>query len=241
MSCERFDAALRDGALGATMGPDVESHVAECPRCRARFADYQRAIVQLDTDLQAALSVEPSLAFQAQIRRRIGDAHRSARLPREWIAAAAAAAAVVVVIAIMGGQSSRRAQDSQVGGTMAAVPRPAEPVQHDPRQVPDGVSSATAQAHRPPTAFRAVRARVNRPRPEVLVPRSRAEDLQRFLTSVKDGRFHLPADVDLPAAIGFGDGNVPPLLIRPIPVAPLELRETPVQAISDLDKGADRD
>ena len=75
----------------------------------------------------------------------------------------------------------------------------------------------------------------------VLVPRARVEDLQRFLTSVNDGLFHLPAGVDLPAAIGFGDGDVQPLLISPIPVAPVEVQQTPVQAIRDVDKGADRD
>lgn len=238
MSCERFDGALRDGALGATMAPDVESHVTECPRCRARFGEYQRKIVQLDTDLQAALSVEPSLAFQAHIRRRIGDAYSSARLPLERIAVAAAGATLVVVIAVLVGHHSRRAQESHFGGNMAAVTRPAEPVQDDPQH---GISSAKTHATRPLAAIPVVRARVNRSDPEVLVPRARVADLRRFLRAVKDGRFRLPADVDLPAAVGFGDVNVRPAVIEPIPVGPLELRETPVQVISALDKGADRD
>jgi len=134
-------AAFHDGALPADQRKEVETHVRQCPQCRATLDSW----TALDESLKALPEPDPlAHSLKADIVRRIEirsvpvDADlvpRPRRIPvRAWVAVAAAAA-VIVTAALLLRDRGGPGQVQQPAESPAIVhtprPEPVQPPGHD--------------------------------------------------------------------------------------------------------------
>ena len=97
MTCDVFDDAVTDLALGHLSEPErsaLLAHAARCARCAAELAD---AVAVTDGLLELAPEVEPPVGFEQRVvAPPAGGSRRRRRSP--WLVAAAAAAVVAVYL-----------------------------------------------------------------------------------------------------------------------------------------------
>jgi len=77
MDCKRYEAALREHALGEAPSPALEAHLASCEACRETLAVGQGLRAAIDTTLDRLRQVEPSPAFLARARTAALDASQA--------------------------------------------------------------------------------------------------------------------------------------------------------------------
>ncbi len=101
---EEWMSLALDGRLSAQEHAALESHLAACDECRARWAAFQ----QVDHLLTRAAQVSPAPGFSARVAARLAheQAHRRARAPQmpvEWriIAGIGAVSAGVMAIVLL--------------------------------------------------------------------------------------------------------------------------------------------
>ena len=131
MSCQRYADAIVDHACGAELGPDAAAHLTVCRECRQRLDEQRRLVNGMDAELQAALAIEPSPRFTADVLARV---ERRSQGSRRWVwwttpAVAAAVLALVGVVLINEGQRripvhhAKRVRSGRVyGGTTTNIP-----------------------------------------------------------------------------------------------------------------------
>lgn len=95
MNCERIETQLiayLDGKATAGERRDVEAHLAECAACRARAEEFRGVWTLLDE----APAMEPSLGFDARVRRAV--AAEPSPAPFAWLVPSLRAASAVAVL-----------------------------------------------------------------------------------------------------------------------------------------------
>jgi hypothetical protein len=173
MSCEHFHSTLTDVALGASVPPQFQSHLAVCASCRTALARERSVLEGIDREIQDLMSATPSAAMAARIRQRLEDT--AAARPRPLIAWLLPATAVVGLL-LIGFLFVRRASiDRPDTPTQSAVeatnvaPAPYEELQ---RPYP------TAAPRRPVSV--ASRRPLRPVEPEVLIPQEDQIALARY-------------------------------------------------------------
>jgi len=101
MSCDRYEAILKEIALGAPATPEVDAHLDECVRCRDWLADERRLLAAVQWTLEGPLDAKPSEDFLGQVRKRLAreQMDRSWEWPT-WMPAVAASIAIALGVAI---------------------------------------------------------------------------------------------------------------------------------------------
>jgi predicted anti-sigma-YlaC factor YlaD len=232
MACERFDDALKAHAAGADVSHAVRSHLDACDRCRKYLARERRLVAAVASDLQNALRLEPSVEFQARIRRHVAGA-ASRRPEFGWrlafgAASLAAIALVAVVLVWRVGTGSRatvpvkstaNSHAPASGRGAAAAPAPVAQ-QVAPGPVTRGASvavhrSTSGGARAPKTA-----------EPEVLVPPDQQHAIARLFQMFRAGKLDdtslattgqdvFVAREQVIAPVIIDDLRVPPIIVAP--------------------------
>ncbi len=218
MDCKRYEAALREHALGEPLSPALEAHLAPCEVCRARLATEQRRRAAIDAVLDGVRQIEPSKAFLARARAAALDASRPS--PRfgefgrlAWNpAAAVTAVALAVALGVIVARDRRLPEPARP--TLASSPGGLPPVPEPP-----ATTLSRPPAAWPPGAPRSVRP--SEDRLAVLVPPGQEEALVRLAALVATGTVAPPASlVDPPdptrPLAPPAELSLPPLAIEPL-------------------------
>lgn len=218
MSCDDYQPALTDVALGAPMPKALEAHVAHCGRCGGFLAADRRLLDSIAAEVQAVSGVAPSIGFEDRARKRVRDG--SSRGWRFWLLPGAAAAAVLIVLL----RATVNAPPGPPPGTGRA------PVQQTPsadvvpppsavsRSVPLDGAPGVVRPRRRPAARRAG--------PEVLIAAEPRAALGRYVESLRRWR------VGAAAVLG---GDIEAVRSSSIEVAPVELASIDVSAAASKD------
>jgi hypothetical protein len=221
MSGDRFERRLADVAVGRPAGAELESHLADCARCRALLDGQRRLTGRIDRELSAALDVTPSAAFLSRARVSVLSARRAARPGSgRWLAAAA------VVTGVLAAGDLLRERDAGEAPPPRAA---AAPVRPDPQ------APARSPAERPvrvPAPRAVVTPRASRPtdvverrEPEVLVASNEAAALRGFYEArlrIEGGA--APREVTLqPGEPMIVATQLTDLVLGPIEIPPLSL------------------
>jgi hypothetical protein len=177
----------------------------------------------VDRELKAALSVSPSPDFEARVLQRV-EADRRSYWPAHYGWFAAAAASVVIVA---GAFYALTRTPSVVAPSPApqVVEQTAPPASAPPRALPPRYDAPAARQATTPPRVDTVRASRNAPRttaPEVIVPLNQMEAVHRLVHAVNEGRLELPAEPLRGPLAPPAKLDVAPLVIEPIPVAPVD-------------------
>lgn len=100
MSCHRYEAILKELALGVPTTPEVDAHLDECVRCRDWLADERRLLAAVQWTLEGPMDAKPSEDFLGQVRKRLA----RERMVRSWDWPAwmpAVAASVVIGLGVV--------------------------------------------------------------------------------------------------------------------------------------------
>jgi hypothetical protein len=225
MSCEHLHSTLTDVALGASVPPQLQSHLDACSACRAALEGERAVLAEIDREIQDLMSATPSPALASRVRHRLEDT--AAAHPRPLIAWLLPATAVVGLL-LIGFLLVRRAptdrRDTPAPSAVQAVettdvaPRP-----HEVLQQPH----PTTAPHRP---MRVASRRPVRPvEPEVLIPQEDRIALERYHERLRHRRvqWHLfragqPRHLDvLPAVATLDDSSLVQIVTRSIDTMPL--------------------
>lgn len=98
MTCDAFDDAVTDLALGHLSEPErsaLLAHASTCARCAAELADL---VAVTDGLLELAPEVEPPVGFEQRVVAPVASAGQRRRRRSPWLVAAAAAAVVAVYL-----------------------------------------------------------------------------------------------------------------------------------------------
>jgi len=219
MDCQRYEAALREHALGEPLSPALETHLASCEACREKLAVEQRLGTAIDTTLGRLRQVEPSPAFLARARTAARDG--SLASPRfGWLGRVAwSPILAVVVLALALGVIVAR-------GTLSPEPpRATLPSSAPPSARPTlPEPAASASLSRPPTVSAPDvprRARAPEDRLAVLVPPGQEEAIVRLASLVAAGAATPPASLVNPPdptqpLTPSVELSLPPLAIEPL-------------------------
>ena len=114
MNCKNIREVLPDAALAATVAPEVEAHLAECPEC-AHTLESLRATMNLLDEWKAP---EPSAYWDVRMQARLREEQQKAAVPRGWLywlrrPALSVAAALCLVLGIGSYQAVRVMQETQ--------------------------------------------------------------------------------------------------------------------------------
>ena len=60
MACQRFDAAIKEHAVGAPLTADAAAHLDVCPACRTTFDVERRVLATINQALDDVTSTTPS-------------------------------------------------------------------------------------------------------------------------------------------------------------------------------------
>ncbi len=154
MSCDRYTDAIVDHACGADLADDAAAHLRGCAACRRIFEEQRQVLQGLDSDLQAALAIEPSAWFEAQTLAGLERSPIRRRGTFWWIAVAAAAAVI-----ILGTLVAIRSGDPQPIDRQEAAGRPVAPPTTVVEHVPSSGAPAVATTNSAPVSSGAPRRR----------------------------------------------------------------------------------
>lgn len=177
----------------------------------------------VDRELKAALSVSPRPDFEARVLQRV-DADRSSRWPAHygWLAAAASLVIAAGVFYALNHTSAvvppAVPQVVERRAPIAVVPQPEAPVR------------TTTGAPRVETV-RVARRAPRTSEPEVLVPPDQMEAVRRLVRAVNEGRVEVPAEPLYGPIAPPEELGIAPLVVEPIPVAPLDPRAATATAV----------
>jgi hypothetical protein len=194
MSCDEYADAIVDHACGAEIEPDAAAHLAGCRACRQLLDEQRRLVDGVDAELQAALAIEPSPRFAADVMARV---ERPLPGRRGWVwwtmPAAAAAVLALVVLASMRATGPALEGTSVAAEPAASAPQAAAPVPH-PDPAPARADTSIADVRRPAAdrIGRVVSAERTAPAVETLVPTDRAVAVTRYLALVQRGALEAP-------------------------------------------------
>jgi hypothetical protein len=237
MSCERYRTAIVDYACGADIDADAATHLRMCASCLRLFEEQQRALANLDRELEQVLSIEPSPQFVPQVIARV-------RRPSPWRLAtwwglplAAAAALLVIVFGPL--RSGERTTTEQA--SVSAASSPAAPA--IPSRPPDVARPPIEGAVGRPVAYEPARVTPRRPLPraaatkvpppstaaEVLVPAETSRALARYVALVRRGAIDTSTLTEPPSSGAEAPSElvIAPLSVDAIAVADVERRSGP--------------
>ena len=226
MSCDRYTDAIVDHACGADLAADAAAHLRGCAACRRIFEEQRQLLQGLDSDLQAALAIEPSAWFEAQTLAGL-ERPRIRRRRAFWWMALAGAAAVIILGTLVAIQSG----DRQPLDRQEAAARPAAPPTTVVEQVPSSGAPAVAATNSAPVssgpprrrepATVAARQQGNPTKPDVAIVTTQAQAIARYLALVRKGAIDSSALAD-PNTIAIAAPD--DLVIAPISVEALPVR-----------------
>lgn len=220
--CERSKTVLMEVALGGAAPPAVDAHLEGCAPCRAWLADRRQLIGRIDAELRASLQVEPSPAFLARVRQRVGAGSATARWWRmgRLVSAAIAVAVVTAVFVRLAGRAAELPATpswTRSEAARAVAPAPRSPSPERP------VAVAAARA-----AVRVERTLAAPREPEVLVPPGQEALLRRFIEPIRRGRVDaaslLSAETAEPVELKTTD--IEPIEIKPLAIEPTNEEES---------------
>jgi hypothetical protein len=226
MDCQRYEAALREHALGEPLSPALETHLASCEACREKLAVGERLRGAIDTTLDRLRQVEPSPAFLARARTAARDG--SLASPRfGWLgglgwsalpAAAVLALAVGVIVTHERWLSEPTRPMPPASPPTTARATPPEPMTSVPRPqvVPRAVPPPDARGRAAASEARAPEDRL-----AVLVPPGQEEAIVRLASLVATGVATPPASLVNPPdptqpLTPSVELSLPPLAIEPL-------------------------
>jgi hypothetical protein len=101
MSCDGYEAILKNIALGAPATSEVDAHLDECVRCRDWLADERRLLAAVQWTLEGPMDAKPSEDFLGQVRKRLAREQmvRSWEWPA-WMATVAASIAIALGVTV---------------------------------------------------------------------------------------------------------------------------------------------
>jgi len=197
MSCDSYEAILKDIALGAPATPELDAHLGECVRCRNWLTEERRLLVAVLWTLEGPLDEQPAEDFLDQVRQRLARERRvrSWGWPA-WTHAVAATIAIALGVTVYRGMTSGRVAPFAAAGSVA-LQRGAEPAKREPppRAVvtPQAPATPVTTAGHSPSRT-SVRSRAGSAAPasrvalEVLVEPGQDEALAQAVQAVSDGR-----------------------------------------------------
>ena len=226
MSCDRYTDAIVDHACGADLADDAAAHLRGCAACRRIFEEQRQVLQGLDSDLQAALAIEPSAWFEAQTLAGLERSPIRRRRAFWWMAVAAAAAVI-----ILGTLVAIRSGDPQPVDRQEAAARPVAPPTTVVEHVPSSGAPAVATTNSAPVSSGSPRrrerttvaARQHREptKPDAAIATTQAEAIARYLALVRKGAIDSSALAD-PNTIAIAAPD--DLVIAPISVEALPVR-----------------
>jgi hypothetical protein len=180
--------------------------------------------MDIDQELAAALTVEPSPEFVAHLRAHIAHSAAPADRSLSMMLVATGSAVLVIVIVLALSRVDRNGSASVSIGEPAAAPRSA-------------AASASSPAAPASSGLVKKAGRVRRRDPEVLVPAHQATALRELFAALHDGRVDLAALVDTPSYTIVesdlrGEAVVPPMSIEAV-VPPMSMEL--VRAMTNLE------
>jgi hypothetical protein len=219
MACERYDADLREAALGEPLSAELESHLEGCPSCAADLREERSLLRAIDQGLAAGLGVEPSAAFPARVRR-AAEKDRA----RSWVPLAASVAALAAGVGLLirgGGDDGRfREPPPLVTPSTTRAARPAPPETSAPPPTPRAVPFRTVAPGGPADG-----------EPEVLVPPGQELAVVHFWEALR-GREIPPTS--LLARDDAGQASLEPAELR-VPPLDVEALPAPEPLPGDID------
>jgi hypothetical protein len=241
MSCERFHAALAAHAAGGELDAAAARHLAGCGACRDRLDALQRALAELDGEIDRTLAISASPDFAARVvQAASADRVESGRwrVARPLAAGLAMAAAIVLMVwvrqaAVVRDSTPAAAihapEATQIGST------PAEPDPATPSRTAPVASASRRPSHQLGTPPKLSKGRQILPAPQseppVIVEPSRALALQRLRELNAQGRLDgnvLPPPVTPETALA--ELTVAPLAVADIQVPDVEIVNRPPAA-----------
>lgn len=229
MSCDRYTDAIVDHACGADLADDAAAHLRGCAACRRIFEEQRQLLRGLDSDLQAALAIEPSAWFEAQT---LAGLERSPiRRPGLfwWIAVAAAAAVIILgtLVAIRSGDRQPLDRQEAAARPVAPPTSVAEPVGSSAAQAVVATRSAAASSETPrrrEPATVAARQQGGPTKPDVAVVTTQAQAIARYLAFVRKGAIDSSAlaDPNTVAIAAPDDLVIAPISVEALPVRNVE-------------------
>jgi hypothetical protein len=221
MSCEHFHSTLTDVALGASVPPQLQSHLAACASCRTALERERSVLEGIDRQIQDLMSATPSPALASRVRQRLEDG--AVARPRSLVVWLFPATAVVGLL-LIGFLFVRRASidrpdtptQSAVEATNVAPAPYEEPQRPNPTAPPHG--PARVASRRP----------VRPIEPEVLIPQEDQIALARYheRLSHKRVQWHSfragePRNLDvLPTVATLDDSSLIQIVARSIDIMP---------------------
>ena len=228
MSCDRYTDAIVDHACGADLAADAAAHLRGCAACRRIFEEQRQLLQGLDSDLQAALAIEPSAWFEAQTLAGLERSPIRRRRAFWWMAAAAAAAVVILgtLVAIRSGD--HRPTDRQEAAGRPVAP-PAAVIEHVPSSGAPAVAAtnsapvSSGPRRREPATVVARRQR-GPTKPDVATVTTQAQAIARYLALVRKGAIDSSAlaDPNTIAIAAPGDLVIAPISVEALPVRNVE-------------------
>lgn len=230
MACERYEDALTETAAGAPPAADLESHLANCARCREELEELRRTLALVDSDLRQLVAAEPSPGLAVRIRLATAETRASGGLPAFALQALAAGAVLAALVFAL-----LRSHEPATTPVARLTPRPPQaegtplpapaPQAHEARPALLPGRPVEAMRHSPASAHTALP-----PEPEVLVPPGQVEALQRLAALVSRERIAPPSL----AAVEQGSPELAalsPIEVRSVEITPLEI--VPLDAAED--------
>jgi hypothetical protein len=210
MACERYDADLKEAALGEPLSAELESHLEGCPSCAADLREERSLLRAIDQGIAAGLGIEPSAGFSARVRR-AAEKDRA----RSWVPLAASVAALAAGVGLLirgGGDDGRFPEPSPlVTPSTTRAARPAPPETSAPPPIPRAAPFPAVT----PGARRA------EGEPQVLVPPGQELAVVHFWAALR-GREIPPTS--LLASYDAGQASLEPAELA---VPPLEVQALP--------------
>jgi len=185
MSCDSYEAILKEIALGAPATPELDAHLGECVRCRNWLADERRLLAAVQWTLEGPMDAQPAEDFLDQVRERLARERmvRSWEWPA-WMPTVAASIAIALGVTVYRGMTSGRLGPFAAAGSVA-LQRGGEPAKREPPPravVTHSPSRTSVRRHAGPAApARSVAL-------EVLVEPGQDEALAQAVKAVSDGR-----------------------------------------------------
>jgi hypothetical protein len=191
----------------------------------------------IDEDIRAALDVDPSPEFVAQVRTRIATEEAPSAWRWSWGVAIASALVASAVLVVFVSRQQTRPSTSVAGTAVAASDnRPASDAptleRNDsvPRSEASGRRSKTVarqggavsrQARSLATETNALTMRTERSEPEILIDPREASALLQLITGVRDGRIDLRAAQTIASPAPAEVEPVAAIVIAPITIEPI--------------------
>jgi hypothetical protein len=217
MSCERHRPVLMDVALGTPAPPELAAHLAGCGGCRATLDQEQQLVGRMDAEVEAALHVQPGVAFLPQVRQRVAEAPPAAR---RWLLLWFVPAAIGLLLV------------SRMLIRKPAAPAPApERAATELRPLPSPrlVPAPSYPRATPSVAVRVARARRASPaETAVLIPAGEREALRRYMHDLRARR----VDFTTLRMVGFEASGLKGIEMPPIDLVPIRIALIGVQPLT---------